>query len=81
MARGSKEKENKMKCLFCNGEMEKTSVSYTVDRKGYHLFIEKIPGYVCSQCGEKHFEEKEVAAIQNMIKALEEKLKDVSVAA
>ncbi len=70
-----------MKCLLCKGEMEKTTVSYTVDRKGYHLFIEKIPGYVCSQCGERYFEEKEVAAIQNMIKALEEKLKDVLVAA
>ncbi|MDI6891354.1 MAG: YgiT-type zinc finger protein [Thermodesulfovibrionales bacterium] len=68
-----------MKCLFCSGEMEKATVAYTVDRKGYHLFIEKIPAYVCSQCGEKHFEEKEVEAIQNMIKALEEKLQDVLV--
>jgi YgiT-type zinc finger domain-containing protein len=70
-----------MKCLLCSGEMEKATVSYTVDRKGYHLFIEKIPAYVCSQCGEKYFKEKEAAAIQNMIKALEEKLHDVLVAA
>jgi YgiT-type zinc finger domain-containing protein len=61
--------------------MEKTFVAYTVDRKGYHLFIEKIPGHVCSQCGERYFEEKEVEAIQNMIMALEEKLKEVSTAA
>jgi len=70
-----------MKCLLCSGEMEKSTVSYTVDRKGYHLFIEKIPAYVCSQCGEKYFEEKEAKAIQNMIKALEEKLQDVLIAA
>jgi len=70
-----------MKCLLCSGEMEKTTVPYTVDRKGYHLFIEKVPAYVCSQCGEKYFDEKEVEAIQNMIKALEEKLKNVLVAA
>ena len=70
-----------MKCLLCNGEMEKTTVSYTIDRKGYHLFIEKIPAYVCSQCGERYFEEKEVGAIQNMIKALAEKLNNVLVAA
>lgn len=68
-----------MKCLLCKGEMEKATVAYTVDRNGYHLFIEKIPAYVCSQCGEKYFEEKEVEAIQNMIKALEEKLKDILV--
>ncbi|MEW6675502.1 MAG: type II toxin-antitoxin system MqsA family antitoxin [Nitrospirota bacterium] len=66
-----------MKCLFCNGKMEKATVAYTVDRKGYHLFIEKVPAYVCSQCGEKYFDEKEVDAIQNMLKTLEEKLEDV----
>lgn len=70
-----------MNCLLCKGEMEKTTVAYTVDRKGYHLFIEKIPAYVCSQCGEKYFGEKEVEAIQNMIKTLEEKLQKVLVAA
>lgn len=61
--------------------MEKSNVAYTVDRRGYHLFIEKIPAYVCSQCGERYFEEKEVEAIQSMIKALEEKLQEVLVAA
>ncbi len=57
--------------------MEKETVAYTVDRKGYHLFLEKIPAYVCSQCGERYFEEKEVDAIQDMIKTFEEKLKGV----
>ncbi|MCR4322375.1 MAG: YgiT-type zinc finger protein [Candidatus Brocadiaceae bacterium] len=66
-----------MRCLLCNGEMEKTSVAYTIHRKGYHLFIEKIPAYVCSQCGEKYFEEMEMNAIQEMIKAFEEKLEKV----
>jgi len=66
-----------MKCLLCKGEMERATVSYTVDRKGYHLFIKRIPAYVCSQCGEKYFEEKEVNAIQNMLKTFEEKLKEV----
>lgn len=66
-----------MKCLLCHGEMEKSLVSYTVDRKGYHLFIEKIPAYVCSQCGERYFEEREVGAIQSMLKAFEGKLEKV----
>jgi YgiT-type zinc finger domain-containing protein len=57
--------------------MEKSTVAYTVDRKGYHLFIEKIPAYVCTQCGEKYFEEKEVDAIQNMLKVFEKKLNEV----
>lgn len=70
-----------MRCLLCNGEMEKSSVAYTVDRKGYHLFIEKVPAYVCSQCGERYFEEREVEAIHEMIKTLENKLQDVLAAA
>lgn len=68
-----------MKCLLCKGEMEKSTVSYTVDRKGYHLFIEKIPAYVCAQCGERYFEEREVDAIQNMLKVFEKKLDEVMI--
>ena len=66
-----------MKCLLCKGEMERSRVSYTVDRKGYHIYIQSIPAYVCAQCGEKYFEEKEAAAIQDMIKTFENKLKEV----
>jgi YgiT-type zinc finger domain-containing protein len=69
-----------MKCLLCSGEMEKAKVAYTVNRKGYHLFIEKIPAYVCSRCGEQFFEEKEVCAIQNMLKVFEENLEKVIMA-
>jgi len=70
-----------MRCLLCHGEMEKSTVSYTIDRKGYHLFVKEIPAYVCSRCGEKYFDEKEVEAIQNMIKALEEKMQNILIAA
>lgn len=67
-----------MKCLFCNGEMEKTSVSYSVDRKGYHIYIEKIPALECVQCGERYFEEAEVKAIQDMIQSFEDKLVNIT---
>jgi YgiT-type zinc finger domain-containing protein len=70
-----------MRCLLCRGEMEKSTVSYAIDRKGYHLFVEEIPAYVCTQCGEKYFDEKETEAIQNMIKALEEKMQSILIAA
>lgn len=70
-----------MKCLLCGGEMEKSMVTYTVDRKGYHLFLENIPANVCTQCGERAFEEREVAAIQDMLKTVEEKLEAVRKAA
>jgi hypothetical protein len=68
-------------CLSCKGKMERAKVAYNVDRKGYHLFIEKIPAYVCSRCGEKYFEEKEVSAIQDMLKVFEDKLRAVKLSA
>lgn len=64
-------------CLYCKGNMEKTESSYTVNRRGYHLFIEMLPVYICSQCGEKHFAEAEVEAIQKMIRHLETDIKKV----
>jgi YgiT-type zinc finger domain-containing protein len=63
--------------MMCKGEMEKNNVSYTIDREGYHLFIERIPAYVCIRCGERYFEESEVSAIQDMMKTFEEKLKNI----
>ena len=56
-------------------------MAYTVNRKGYHLFIKEVPAYVCKQCGEKYFEERDVAAIQKMLEKLEENLKAISKAA
>jgi YgiT-type zinc finger domain-containing protein len=57
--------------------MEPRAVAYTVDRKGYHLYVEDIPAYVCSQCGERFFDEKEVISIQEMIQVFESKLEEV----
>ena len=60
-----------MKCLYCNGAMERSKSTYTINRKDYHLFLQDIPVYICSQCGEKYFGEEEVEAIQNLMKTLE----------
>ena len=69
-----------MKCLYCNGEMKRSSSSYTVNRKDFHLFVQNIPVYICTQCGEKYFGEEEVEAIQDMAKTLESKVEKVRAA-
>ena len=69
-----------MKCMFCSVEMEKRKVPYSVDRKGYHLYIREVPAYVCSQCGENYFEEDEVGEIQDIIKSLEQHIEKLKVA-
>ena len=53
--------------------MERKTAPFQIDRKGYHLRLEEIPAWVCGQCGEVHFEESEVDAIQEVIRAVDEK--------
>jgi len=60
--------------------MERSMSTYTVDRKGYHLFIKEIPAYICTQCGEKYFDEEEVEAIQKLIQKVEAGIKEAQAA-
>jgi len=69
-----------MNCLFCNGKLKKSAVAYTVNRKGYHLYIEKVPALVCTQCGEKFFDEKETQSIQNALKDFEKNIERLKAA-
>ena len=46
---------------------ETLKCAFHVDRKGYHLMFDTVPAWVCEQCGEAYFEEREVTAIQSAI--------------
>jgi YgiT-type zinc finger domain-containing protein len=61
-----------MKCMHCSGEMKRSTAPFHVDRHGYHLLLDTVPAWVCSQCGEAYFDEREVQAIQGAIKALDQ---------
>jgi YgiT-type zinc finger domain-containing protein len=71
-------KEKIMKCMHCKGEMKKGSVPFHVDRKGVHLTLDKVPAWVCNQCGEPYFEEMEVESIQAMIQSVETEAQKLS---
>jgi YgiT-type zinc finger domain-containing protein len=60
-----------MKCCFCGGDMAKGKTTYTVNRRGYHLLIDDVPAWKCTQCGEAYFEESEVEAIQEMLRKVD----------
>jgi hypothetical protein len=36
--------------------------------------LEAVPAWICEQCGESYFEEKEVDAIQDLVLSLETKV-------
>ena len=60
-----------MKCIHCQGEMQRRAAPFHVDRKGYHLVFDAVPAWVCSQCGEPYFEQAEVESIQEAIQGLD----------
>lgn len=63
-----------LECMWCKGRMTRASVPFSVDRKGYHLQVDELPAWVCTQCGEPYFEEQEVARIQSVLQAVDEKM-------
>jgi len=70
-----------MECIYCKGEMQRAAAPFHLDRKGYHVTLEAVPAWVCSQCGETYFEETEVTAIQEMLHTLDEQARHLAVPA
>lgn len=70
-----------MKCLHCQGEMERATAPFQVDRKGYHLTLDAIPAWVCAQCGEPYFEEREVDEIQEVIRSVDRQVGKIATSA
>ena len=62
-----------MKCIHCQGEMKRGAAPFHVDRKGFHILLDSVPAWVCEQCGESYFEEREVDTIQDVVRAIEQK--------
>lgn len=63
-----------MECYYCKGNLVRSASSYYIKRDNYHLVIESVPAWVCEQCGEPLFEEKEVQTIQEIIEDMDEKI-------
>lgn len=70
-----------MRCMYCQGKMERGTAPFHIDRNGYHLMFDRIPAWVCEQCGEAYFEESEVDSIQAVIRAVDEQVEKLAVPA
>ena len=63
-----------MKCFVCKGELQEKNVNYFVDLDNTIIIIKEVPAKVCSQCGEKYFEDE----ISENIEKIVEQLKEIS---
>lgn len=67
-----------MNCIHCQGQMKHGNAPFHVDRNGYHLVFDTVPAWVCEQCGEAYFEEREVNALQSAIQELDQHAQQLS---
>ena len=70
-----------MKCMHCQGTMSRQTAPFHIDRNGYHLSLDAVPAWVCTQCGEPYFEEREVTAIQRLLAQMDEEIAHLAPAA
>ena len=64
-------KDTQMTCIHREGRMKKTAAPFHIDRKRYHLSLDAVPAWVCGQCGEPYFEEREGRTIQRLLTQLD----------
>jgi YgiT-type zinc finger domain-containing protein len=53
--------------------MKRGDAPFHIDRQGVHLTLDAVPAWICTQCGEAFFEEREVDAIQDLIESVASK--------
>ena len=70
--------ENVKNCIHCRGEMQRSTAPFHVIRNSYHLALDSVPAWVCDQCGEPYFEEREVVAIQTAIRTLDDQTRQLA---
>lgn len=70
-----------MTCIHCKGKMRRGKAPFHIDRKGYHLLLDAVPAWVCTQCAEPYFEEAEVDTIQQAIRSLDKQAEKLAVPA
>ena len=69
-----------MKCYHCQGQLQRDFTRFQTTRKGYQLTLDRVPAWVCRQCGEALFDEEQTAALQQTLEALDHKTEDLAVA-
>jgi len=61
-----------MKCFICNGDIIEKDVNYVVDLEKTIIIVKSVPAKVCTQCGEKFFDDVVATSLEKMVNKLKE---------
>lgn len=59
-----------MRCLCCQGRVERATAPVRLSRDGYQVCWEAIPAWVCTYCKSSYFEPQEVELVRRSIRAM-----------
>ena len=59
-----------VRCIRCDGRVERGSAPVKIERPGYRVSWEALPAWVCTRCEMPFFEEREVSLIRQALSLL-----------
>ena len=59
-----------MRCLRCQGPVEKGTAPVHLEGEGYRLAWEQVPAWVCTRCELAYFEPDQVETVQKALRAM-----------
>lgn len=59
-----------VRCIRCDGRMERGAAPVHLEREGYRVAWEALPAWVCTRCETPYFEEREVTLIRQALDLL-----------
>jgi hypothetical protein len=59
-----------MRCLRCQGPVEKGTAPVCLEGHGYRLAWEQVPAWVCTRCELAYFEPDEVQTVKQALRAM-----------
>ena len=68
-----------MKCLICKENLVDKKVNYFVDLENTIIIIKGVPAKVCTECGEKFYEDETAENIDRIVDKLKELSAEVTV--
>ncbi len=59
-----------MRCLRCQGAVERGTAPVQLEGEGYRLAWEQVPAWVCKRCDLAYFEPDEVETVRQALRAM-----------
>lgn len=59
-----------MRCLRCQGPVERGTAPVRLEGEGYRLAWEQVPAWVCTRCDLAYFEPDQVETVRRALRAL-----------